>query len=167
MPSPRSQTRNRRGWTDEHIDALIGWDWFRVFLPHNGSEADELAAQREAWAELGDGLTFEFAKNHPFHRPHSWWTFSAPERRRCVNRIHPHDVPEHIAHVAKAERENPGFKAWHDRLSHGVPNLIGGPGFCLEPMPLYESEQAYLVRLDLLFPFERELLATESPPATN
>lgn len=164
MPLPRRSAIGRRGWTDQHIEALIGHDWFNTFGPDDAKETLEL--RREAWEELGDGLLFDWVRDSPFTRPHSWWTFNAPERRRCVNGIHPHDVPEHIAHVERTDREYPGFKARHDCLHLGVPNLIGGPGFDREPRPEYEDERNYLIRLELLTDHERELLATESQLTT-
>jgi hypothetical protein len=162
MPMPRKTGPGRRPvWTENHREALIGHDWQHAFGDDLDTQADN-PERRAAWEELGPQLLLDWVKEQPFTRPHSWWTFDAPERRRCITGPHWHDKPETIAHVEELERQYPGFKKRHYRLSYGTPNLLGGPGYDFHNQPDYESERDYLIRLDLLTTHERELLAAET-----
>jgi hypothetical protein len=92
----------------------------------------EEAELAEAWAMLGDELLAEHIAKKPGSRPFGWWAFAAPEPRRQV-----HDGPEAI-----------GPADWY-----GCPSLFKG----MPPSDMYESETAYLRRLDLLTQDEKRI----------
>jgi hypothetical protein len=167
-------------WTDEHRAALIGWDWFNVFARGMGPFTDHpgLAVpyrirddhqariderKREAWEDLRDELLEIWIADKPFSRPHSWWSYDAPELRRCTSGTHPWQLPEFIAYCAEHEREHPGFTARIMTPHCGKPNILACPGMTRDDT--YESERDYLIRLALLTEHERQLLAAETTPA--
>lgn len=160
MPRPKLKSRSRAGYNDEHKEALTyGYDWFRVFAAvygeHNLDYYDSPVIderRKEAWEDLRDELMADWISKHPGTRPLAWWTFEAPERRRCINReLHPHDEPTRLEWEAKQE---PTHAEHSRRLTRGRPSIIAGPDFKLDPYPRYETELEYLRRLNLLVPAE-------------
>lgn len=181
MPSPRTELRTKRGWTDRHKACLMGdHDFFGLFdrgkmaefadrpggIPYRvrDDEADRIRERMcEAWDDLRDELLPMWIAEHPFTRPRGWWTCEAPELRRCTNGVHPFERPEFIEHCERLEQEYPGYTKRVSKTWWGVPCISAIPG--LDGKAQYESERDYLIRLDLLTDEERELLANESPTA--
>ena len=163
MPVRLTKSRARSGWTEDHRDAMgQAHDYFCAFGPRGSAEALELA--RACWFDLRDEFFPPFVEANPFQRPRWWWDFEAPERRQCVNGPHPFDNPERQIYVNRWKLEYPhggGDDAY--RLYMGKPGCICGPDFTQKPYPKYETEKAYLIRLDLLVGLERELLAKGEP----
>jgi hypothetical protein len=120
--------RRRRGY--EHratLDSertrehlLTGQDWSVL----DGPLLDD-GALRLAWEQLRDELLAEHVAEHPGSRPWAWWRWDAPEPRRQVR-----PGPEPI-----------GPPTWY-----GMPARYRG----IPPDDMYESERAYLTRLNLL-----------------
>lgn len=161
MPSPRTQLKGRRGWNDEHrLVFEWGHDYWGTFGPADSAEAEE--KMRQYWADFRGELMGRHVTAHPFSRPVWWWKWESKERRQCVNGQHPHDSAARIAWVAERENEKPGSAAYLNRITFGVPSVLGGPDFAANPRPEYETQRQYLERLDLLCPYERELLAKEA-----
>lgn len=92
MPSPREQTRARRGLTDYHVAALLtGRDHHGAFVWERPSVVS--SRHREGWDkpqhveaklrkavnEFGDDLLSDWIAAHPRTRPWFWWRFLAPE----------------------------------------------------------------------------------------
>lgn len=153
--------REREEITEEHIEALtVGYDWWHSFRGPGDNDETELENKRAAWEMLGENLINEWAKDCPFTRPIGFWQFSAPELRRCLTGVHPFQRPEFVAHCEEMELEYPGYAQRVRKMVRGVPCISGPPG--LQGSELYESERDYLLRLDLLTDYERELLAQES-----
>lgn len=153
MPSPRTEVRSRRGWSDAHVAILRGGlDFERHFAP-NGPwtvparirsfavpEAED-ARRRQCWADLRDEI---MASTAPFHRAWAWWQYESTEPRRRLRRDHAH------------------FEC--SGLFFGLPTSLFNPLAGLSrPEPGvadYESEREYLIRLPhLLTDAERALLA--------
>ena len=144
------QLRNSRGYDDRHREALVGFDFFHVFRTD--------AEQAIAWHDLRDELLEQWIQDKPFTRPDVWWRYDAPELRRCTNGVHPFDRPAFIDYCREWEAIYPDSnitectkKTWY-----GVPCIWGPPE--LDGTAEFETERAYLERLDLLTDHERQLL---------
>ena len=144
MPILNKKLRERREWSEEHREALTtGMDFFHVFAEHHGELSLDYydspiieERRRQAWEQLRRVLLPEWIAARPFTRPTGWWKFDAPEpRRRCLNRQHPHDNPERLAYLAQLELEYPNYRRSAERLSAGIPSVIVGPDFELNPRP--------------------------------
>ena len=92
----------------------------------------------------------------PGTKPYVWWKLDAPEpRRRVDGEPHPFENPERIAHVERIAKKHPQFKKeayklyWRCPGSLCIPDDFGAQ---------YETQQAYIERLDLWLPGARELL---------
>jgi hypothetical protein len=149
MPRRRRIAHRRRaGYTNEHVRALCGRDFFRALT----SEPE----QRAAWAELGPEIMAVWLRLNPGTRPDAWWHFDAPpgELRRCLNGVHPFDDPEHVAEARRIRAEYPtGLDLME--TSCGKPRYIGRKQFEL----VYETQADYLERLGLMTTTERAALA--------
>lgn len=162
MPSPRQQLKGRRGWNDSHREAIeMQHDYFEAFGPRGSAEADEL--MRVYWFDFRDELMGKHIEAEPFSRPIWWWKFESTERRQCVNGQHPHDSAIRAAWVAEQEKEHPGSSKYLNRITCGVPSVLGGPDFAANPRPQYETERCYIERRGLLCRYERELIAKGEP----
>lgn len=152
MPRKRRiDHRRRRTFSQLHVETLCtGHDYFGSF-----ASDDE---RREAWDELGPAILDAWRELNPGTRPDAWWTHDAPERRRCINGVHPFDDPAHRERAAAIKAE---FPAGLDLLAlwQGKPRYCGKDQFDLR----YETQADYLDRLDLLTDGERAALAVESP----
>ena len=106
---------------------------------------------RAAWDEVKDQILEENARDYPGTRPLHWWRFNAPEARR---RLGGTGKPDHGGDL---KRGLPWF--W-------TPDPQGVPIDPSDP-PAFESEAAYLQRLDLLLPGEFDrLIAADFEPET-
>jgi hypothetical protein len=89
---------------------------------------DELEA---AWREHGQAIVSGWAKRSPGTRPACWWRFDSPEPRRLLGGCGAHPA---------------GCLA---TFAFGLP---AGLWVCGTPAPQFESQHAYLRRLNLLMP---------------
>ncbi len=154
MPSIRRRTKARSNWTWLDYEAVAsGHDFFGSFV----TEDDWL----DAWKDMKENLLSAFVAQCPGQRPHCWWEFEAPERRRCTDGAHLFENPEREAHLRRIAATLPA----HDReryfresnkLWFGVPSCL-----CIKSDfgRTYESEPEYLDRLGLLEESERRYFA--------
>src|SRR5437763_108874 len=115
-------------------------------LQHAGEAWDRAEEARQAID--AEGLTYTDRFGSPRARPEAWWRFDAPEPRRRLG--------------------GTGAPWGEQQMARGVPSVWvtasnrgqwgNPPGPAIEPddPPLFESESAYLDRLGLLQPGERE-----------
>ncbi|HKB34818.1 MAG TPA: hypothetical protein VKD72_00080 [Gemmataceae bacterium] len=108
---------------------LTGHDW--SFREGQFLDDDAVA---DAWELLREPLLAEHIAAHPGSRPWGWWRFDAVEARRQLL-----PGPESV-----------GAEQWF-----GKPRCYKG----IPPDGMFESERAYLTRLDLLSDAERRILA--------
>jgi hypothetical protein len=76
--------RQRRGDVHAALDPQVLCELAtgsRLFRRADDPQHTE-ASLRQAWHAIGEALTAEHARLLPGTRPHAWWRFSAPERRR-------------------------------------------------------------------------------------
>ncbi len=152
---PRLNRRTKRridGYTQAQIEELLtGFE----FIPGTGFDCDE--AKRAAWEELREPLLRRWVKDNPGTRPHAWWLYDAPERRRRVDGVqHPFDNRKRKEYVAKWAADYPREAEQNAyRLSYGKPNA-----FCVSDdfTAEYETEAEFLQRLGLLTGAERQAL---------
>ena len=85
--------------------------------------------RRQAWEEFRDELLPAWIAEHPGSRPHAWWLYDAPERRRCVTGPHPHDAKDWPEDCPK-------------RLWYGKPSTWQANGY--DYTAKYESQVDYL-----------------------
>lgn len=145
MPRLRPEARTRRlevaPWSKETERFLLrGTDYFHTF-----AKSPELALA--TWQAYRGEILARWLAERPGSRPAAWWVHDAPEPvRRCVS-----------GPGAAAFREplDPDL-AWTRKLWFGVPCMLGRDDF--DRPSAYESEAAYLDRLGLLEPGERERL---------
>jgi len=119
-------------------------DVFAVFELTERTERRLWNEQRDAWLTLWlatyepptswRGWTAWRAHGGPGTRPWAWWIYTAPEPRQQL--------------------EGPGVPVWErypavmQQYTFGLPSIVGGPA-------TFESEAAYVRRLDLWEPRER------------
>ena len=134
MPTNRRQRRYERRppaeYSERTIEKLLsGHDWYPMF---DGPDLDD-DELRKVWRQLRPELLDRHIKKKPGTRPWAWWRWESTEPREQVS-----DGPEPI----------------------GPPDWFGKPSRYLGQPPenMFESEQAYLERLDLLTDDEREAL---------
>lgn len=153
MPVKRRVDKRREDIPAEAVDWLTGgagepWVYFQT--------ADDLA---ELWAEHGAAVINDHVGDAPGTRPVRWWTYSAPEPRRRLGGV---GTPSHevLAHVVSLEWGVPA--SWITPFDIGYYDFgdIQSGVSALSPRfpPLFESEAAYLDRLNLLLPGERRRL---------
>lgn len=140
MPVKRRLSRQRTGWSAEHRQALEYHDWFGVFEDPFGRP--DVYAMSQAWEALRDAILPEWIRQHPGTRPRGWWLFDMPEgfrRERIDGGQHPFD--------------DPTYPFEHELFR-------GKPRFCREAdrHAVYETQEAFLDRLQLLEPAERKAL---------
>jgi hypothetical protein len=164
MPRPPRRSKSRRaGYDDQHISHLL----YGVYLcpghgfatepPGFNKDCTDWPAFREAWEELRHQLLPEFIAEHPGERPYAWWKCDARERRQRTDGIqHPFDNRVRKSHVDEVAKRFPSFHDEAYKLNKGRPNCL-----CVRDdfEAQYESEEAYLRRLNLLTPEEVEALA--------
>jgi hypothetical protein len=115
--------------------------------------------EEDLWRASADAVVEHYATRHPGRRPAPWWRYSAPAPRA---RLGGTGTPLHeIGSHPWFEFGVPVSSQWRRRgdfLTRGVPVDPADP-------PTYESEAAYLLRLDLLLPGEqRRLTAPDYRP---
>jgi hypothetical protein len=147
MPRVRKQSKRRRTtWGHWHVEQLLtGMPFFpeECFGSDCGLDGDvDWAEMQRAWESLRDTLLPQWIRERPGSRPYAWWCFDAPERRRRIDgKPHPFDRP------GRTDK----------RLSFGRPRAI----FVEDAGAEYETERAYLERLDLLTAAEKKVLLDE------
>lgn len=151
----------------EHIDL-----WERMYLgsPTVHSCADRC---RNLWQSLREEiLTFWIGEN-PATRPAWWWLFDAPELRQRLGGVGD-PAHKHLAHVPHHEYGIPvsWVQPWDVEYYNGRAVDVHGnristkftegdfKGVAVDPShpPIYESQAAYLRRLNLLEPVESRRL---------
>jgi hypothetical protein len=150
MPTTRTRRRRtHRELTDDENDWLrggAGGSDQKYFWTH-----DDFAA---LWREFADDIVDKHVAASPGTRPHRWWGFSAPERRRRLGGIgtpRHQDTPVFLCH----ELGVPLDWIWDDSEEW---YRLNGTLLDLADPPIYESQAAYLERLELLLPGERKRL---------
>lgn len=126
--------------------AYLTWNSYTLARAMTGAETDEQLAgiyffvnQAIAlWDEVADDAVADVAAHYPGCRPVNWWRFSAPDLRLLIGGSY--------TRIA-------GLHRCHDT---GIPYI--GNGWTADP-PLVESVPAYLDRLNLWLPGERERVA--------
>lgn len=124
--------------TDENRERMKG-DWKR----HQKRVVEVHRAER-----IRDG-------QDPISRPWAWWEFEAPEHRKIVKES------QTLAPIWDEDRDYNG----HSRVSFGmargyqrIPGALDSPR---DERPTYETEREYLIRLNLLTPEEKAIIANE------
>ena len=118
-------------------------------------ESEQLA--RHCWEDLRDEVLADWIAERPGTRPYAWWKYDAPERRQCLNQVHPFDDPEREEHIAQMLERSPNMETQSFyELYYGTPGSLVAPN---DFSCLFETESDYLARLDLLTEYEREEIA--------
>jgi hypothetical protein len=133
MPYKKRAIRHRReAYSKGHLFQLkFGFSCEILGDTFGRGDAFDEEAAREAWNLLRLPILREYAAEHPCRRPAAWWWFDAPElRRRVDGGRHPCEDPTREIGVYRGRPE------W----------------YCTEDdfRAVYESEPAYLARLQLL-----------------
>lgn len=155
----RRSKRRRAGYDEEHVRHLLRgvyiWPGAGFSLAGPGRGVDR-EAMRKGWDELRADLLPAWIDEHPGTRPYAWWEFDAPERRRRTDgAVHPFDDRGRNEEIERRTQEHPEFREQAYKLFRGMPNcLFTRDDFAAE----WESEAAYLDRLGLLTPAEKERL---------
>ena len=127
-----------------------GEEWLRG---GNGGAWKYFNPLAEVWAAHRDRIVIEHVRDYPGSRPRHWWTYDSPEpgRKRLGG------VGDRLC-LCSAYAENYEFglpsEGWRrvgDGFSRGVPIDFNN-------LPKFESQAAYLRRLGLFLPGERERL---------
>jgi len=153
MPRPKApETARRSEYNEFHIrELLTGFSGL-------GEQFKVDVEKRQAWQQLKGELLPAWITRHPGSRPAAWWLFDAPERRQRIDgKPHPFDNPERIAAV----------KAWRAKYSdvanREAEKMFFGLPTCGivedDSLAIYETELAYLDRLNLLTDAERKAIA--------
>jgi hypothetical protein len=149
MPRLKRRSKSRlAGFTRWHryeLETGIGWP----FLPQDQCFHGDREAIEAAWNELRVPFMRQWIAEHPGSRPWAWWEFDAPERRQCVNDVHPFDRPDRWRETDRlccAEIQRRTYSLWY-----GCPALLGPGDFDCR----FESQPDYLDRLGLLTAQER------------
>jgi hypothetical protein len=143
--------------------------WLDVFIGSQGTAA----VARACWEAVRDELLSEWIAEYPGTRPWAFWEFDAPEPRL---RLGGTGTPTHEVLNVFAEFDAGVPVNWLDAFDceyytgravdvNGRPigqefagNKLAGVAIDPADPPRYESEAAYLKRLDLLTPDERRRL---------
>jgi hypothetical protein len=127
---------------------------YAIVQPPTGKRTSDL------WAQYGPEIISWWAKEQPGTRPQTWWKFSAPEPRRRVGGVGSTKSeicgdPEYIAAYGLPNPANfvlPEDLAWLPWREHA------GSAVDYDDPPKFESQAAYLSRLELLQPGENKRL---------
>ena len=151
-------------------DALLGDGFADLDLFLTAKNAEQV---RQWWLDHRDEILPEFIRAHPGCRPFAWWRFDAPEPRRRLGGI---GTPAHelLAYAPNlrfgipARWVEPSDVAYYNGLAVDIngrpigteyrPGHFRGRAIDPDNPPRFESEAAYLDRLNLLMPEERAAL---------
>ena len=148
---PRLPRRSKRRWSGynqwhrEHLET-----GFCIPGTFGFDDADSLAW---GWLDLRADIMRRWVADQPGTRPWGWWKFDAPElRQRIDGGVHPFDDPAWHSLVADQEAKYPHGLNLRE-LRFGILNIHPQqvPGLANAK---YESQQAYLSRLNLMTPEE-------------
>lgn len=117
-----------------------------------------------AWQFLRPQILKEWVRKEPRRdddggagsRPAGFWVFDAPERRRCLNGLHPLDDPAREARITEIVGQYPHRERDFRYLFYGMPGAFVVPS---DHTRVYETQFDYLKRLGLLMEGEEELYA--------
>ena len=153
----------------EGVEYVIELEHDLLTLPWRG---DGLNVSGEAlWADYGAQATKEWVQLHPGTRPRPWWRYSAPEPRQRLGgtgdptkealglkSLLVRGVPlQWLDDIAVGNRTEPGHPG---RITNRP--LIRGIALDPEDPPMFESEAAYLDRLQLWLAGERERVPADA-----
>ena len=169
MPVKRRKAKHRRAEVPADVFALLsdyeGNHPVRFFLTES-----EL---RAAWNEVKDEILEAWAREEPGSRPFHWWQFEALELRRRLGGV---GTPSHEVSAAAPWYEFGlpvcWVSKWEENYFNGRARHVDGhrigteyeeghfAGLAIDAQdpPAFESEAAYLRRLNLLLPTEMERL---------
>lgn len=108
---------------------------------------------KKAWESYREQIIADWIRQNPCSRPWAWWEFDAPEPRRRIGGIGTPDF-ECLAYKPHYERGIPSGWITQDDFDTFGPDLKGIPFDRRDP-PTFESETAYLNRLNFLTPAEK------------
>ena len=139
----RRSHRRRVSYNDLHMYQLLaGHGFFTEDLFGHHLNPD-LVAIEKAWRLLQDDLLSLHVSKLPGTRPWAWWVFDAPEPRQCIEGEH--DCP----------RRDESMLRDNKTTYFGRSPIYACPQ-CWEEC--HETQTAYLFRLNLLTPEEREII---------
>lgn len=150
--------------------------FFEAEVRHGPGPASDRLPLSEAWQLVREPLLEAWTEHAAGTRPAAWWRWDAPEPRRRLGGVGD-PLPEVLAHVERLEYGIPAdwltadwvatYRALHKDPTYMPPNRVhdrvGAPVNPEDP-PVFESESAYLDRLDLLTEAERAELAVQGWP---
>jgi len=137
----------------------------------DGFDSEHL--DRIIWLEIGEVVVADFAAEFPGKRPSAWWSFDAPEpRHRIGGRGDRSDGHLNITQHFEFGLPQSWIKPWHVEYFNGRSRDVDGErigrefhegdftGVAVDPndLPTFESQAAFLKRLDLLMPDEEARL---------
>lgn len=163
MPASKRTTRRPRIGAELTlgIRMLLERNWVFQYRLERRSMFGQLTEDEIDWLWRlhGPQIIREWVEAKPGSRPYHWWRFEAPERRRCVNGLHWFDDPQWQAATAEVHAEYPdifGVPGGYHALSYGVPVLSSRELASEAAGDAFETEAAFLDRLGLWAPGERE-----------
>ena len=154
MPRRRTTTRRREriDYGEGHRLHLLRGCAFGLWTGDFGDgESFNREAAVEGWNTLRDELLAEHIAEHPCTRPWAWWHLEKRElRRRLDGGLHPCEDPSR-------KPPSPHLDDGSGRIRHyyGVPSAFSEPD---DWEAEYESQAAYLTRLELLTKAEKRHL---------
>lgn len=112
----------------------------------------------ELWRTFRDAVISEWIRDRPGSRPSSWWRFDAPHWPEEQHGWH----GWYFSADLRLPRERLGgvgtplheLQPLVPEFEFGIPSSDWGDDFDVNDSPIYESQAAYLRRLDLLTPGE-------------
>jgi hypothetical protein len=129
--------------TKEQLEHLIqGWVMFGPEFPFRSEEH-----RRRTWEICREGILEEY---RPGLRPRAWWQYEAPEPRRLFSGTSVSVDPD----SGEMFEFTPSLSTVPDRRFwswYGRPQLLGS-----QDQPIWETQLAYLERLNLARPGERQ-----------
>lgn len=133
MPRARKAGPRRRHDPTAELGRL---EWH--YLKHGSSWAPELGGftrdeARQMWEVYRDEIMADWIAENPGTRPRAWWWWDAPEMRE------------------QTKGDPPSYPEWTTLNYYGKPSV-------LIPGVEYETQLAYLIRLNLLTDSEQQLL---------
>jgi hypothetical protein len=139
MPRLRRRARIRKPdlsdlSKDQRYHLEHGMSWF-------GGFEDNLEAFTEAWEIHGEAILAEFIAKHPGRRPFAWWLLEHKKERPLLDGYTREEFREY---------RFGGHRFGFLHTNGWIP-------------PVQEDEIAYLDRLNLLTPQEREILGLTAP----
>ena len=153
--------RRPRARADEFSDEELAWlrgepEAERSLWFFSEATPEKLEA---LWREHGAEIVAEHILDDPGTRPQRWWTYDAPEPRLRLGGIGT-ACHERLANLCRLDRGVPVDWIFSDLVAtyEKMGLSLGVPAVDPSDPPRYESQAAYLDRINLLTPGERRQL---------